>query len=322
MLSDLTKQNQSEKLRIDSFAMSRRFRITEFLIEKTIFVTSFAAILAVLLIFAFVFKESLPIFTNPEVQKEASIGKFVTQREWQPVSDNPRYAFLPLVVGTLKVVLVAALFAIPIAILAALYTTEFATGRLREFLKPAVEMLAGIPSVVLGFFALIVMASFLQGIFHYEMRLNAFNAGLALGLAMIPTIYSVSEDALNAVPRALREASLALGATTWHTATRVALPVAMPGILAAVILGVARAIGETMIVLMASGNAALTSLNIFESCRTFPATIAAELAEVVFGSAHYHTLFFIGSVLFAVTLVFNMTTQAVSGRLQKKLAGN
>jgi phosphate transport system permease protein len=322
MPSKQTKQNEPENPRIDSFAMSKRFRITEFFIERIIFVTSFAAILGVLLIFAFVLKESLPIFTDAEVQQEASIEKFITQRAWQPVSDNPRYAFLPLVIGTFKVVLVAALFAIPVAILAALYTTEFATGRLREFLKPAVEILAGVPSVVLGFFALMVMASFLQGIFHYDMRLNAFNAGLALGLAMIPTVYSVSEDALNAVPRALREASLALGATTWHTATRIALPVAMPGILAAVILGVARAIGETMIVLMASGNAALTSINVFESSRTFPATIAAELAEVVFGSAHYHTLFFIGSVLFAITLVFNMTTQAVSGRLQKKLAGN
>jgi phosphate transport system permease protein len=302
--------------------MSKRFRLTEFLIEKTIFVTSFAAIAAVLLIFVFVFKESLPILTNSEIKQEASIGKFVTQTEWQPVSDNPRYAFLPLVVGTLKVVLVAALFAVPISILAALYTTEFATSRLKEILKPAVEMLAGIPSVVLGFFALIVMASFLQGVFHYEMRLNAFNAGLALGLAMIPTVYSVSEDALNAVPRSVREASLALGASTWQTAWRIAISVALPGILAAVILGVARAIGETMIVLMASGNAALVSANIFESSRTFPATIAAELGEVVFGSAHYHTLFFIGSVLFGITLVFNMATHAVSSRVQKKLAGD
>ncbi len=322
MTSKQDKLVVADRQQTDSLAMSKRFRSTEFLIEKSIFLTSFVAIVAVLLIFSFVLKESLPIFTNSEVQQEASIGKFATQDAWQPVSDNPRYAFLPLVVGTFKVVLVAALFAVPISILAALYTTEFATGRLKELLKPAVEMLAGVPSVVLGFFALIVMASFLQGIFHYEMRLNAFNAGLALGLAMIPTVYSVSEDALNAVPRSVREASLALGASTWQTAWRVAISVAMPGILAAVILGVARAIGETMIVLMASGNAALISANIFQSSRTFSATIAAELAEVVFGSAHYHTLFFIGTVLFAITLVFNIATQAVSGRVQRKLTGN
>ncbi|OGC76061.1 MAG: phosphate ABC transporter permease subunit PstC [candidate division Zixibacteria bacterium RBG_16_50_21] len=299
----------------------KRFRFKEFLIEKFILVNSFAAIIGVILIFLFIFRESLPLFTDSEIQQEASLDKFVTQKEWQPVSDNPRYAFFPLLVGTLKAVGVASLFAIPLSILAAIYTTEFAPRRLREFFKPGVEMLAGIPSVVLGFFALIVMATFLQNMFGYSFRLNAFNAGIALGLAIIPTIYSVSEDALNAVPRALREASLALGASSWQTAYRIVLSVALPGVLAGVILGVARAIGETMIVLMASGNAALVSGSIFDSIRTFSATIAAELAEVVFGSAHYHTLFFIGSVLFAITLLFNILAHLAVGRLQKRLAG-
>jgi phosphate transport system permease protein len=192
---------------------------------------------------------------------------------------------------------------------------------LREIIKPTIELLAGIPSVVLGFFALMVMATFFQDLFGYPVRLNAFNAGIALGLAIIPTIYSVSEDALNAVPRSLREASMALGANNWQTASRVVLSVAMPGILAAVILGVARAIGETMIVLMAAGNAALISPNMFDSVRTFSATIAAELAEVVFGSAHYHTLFFIGSILFLITFFFNIASNGVVKRLQKKLSG-
>jgi phosphate transport system permease protein len=302
-------------------SIAKRFRLKEFLIEKFILVNSLAAIIGVILIFIFIFRESLPLFTNVEVQQEASLNKFITQKEWQPVSDNPRYAFQPLLIGTFKAVGVASLFAIPLSILAAIYTTEFAPRRLREFLKPGVEILAGIPSVVLGFFALIVMATLLQNLFGYEIRLNAFNAGIALGLAIIPTIYSVSEDALNAVPRSLREASLALGANSWQTAYRVVLSVALPGVLAGVILGVARAIGETMIVLMASGNAALVSGSIFDSIRTFSATIAAELAEVVFGSAHYHTLFFIGSVLFAITLLFNILAHLAVGRLQRKLAG-
>jgi phosphate transport system permease protein len=314
-------QTVAAGVRKEAVSIRRKFRLKEFLIEKFILLNSWAAIIGVILIFLFIFKESLPLFTDREVQTEASAGKFIQQKEWQPVSDHPRYAFLPLLVGTLKAVSVASLFAIPLAILAALYTTEFAPRRLREFLKPGIEILAGIPSVVMGFFALMVMATFLQNIFGYTMRLNAFNAGIALGLAIIPTIYSVSEDALNAVPRSLREASLALGASKWQTAYRVVLSVAMPGVLAAVILGVARAFGETMIVLMASGNAALVSGSLFDSVRTFSATIAAELAEVVFGSPHYHTLFFIGSVLFLITLLFNVLAHTAVTRLQRKLAG-
>ena len=302
-------------------SLQKRFRFGEFLAEKFILLNSLVAILAVVIIFIFIFKESLPILTNAETQKEASLQHFITQKIWQPVSDIPKYGFAPIIVGTLKVVLIAILFAIPISVGAAIYTTEFAPRRIREFLKPVVEILAGIPSVVLGFFALMVMATFLQEIFHYSMRLNAFNAGLAVSFALIPTIYSISEDALNAVPRSLKEASLALGANRWQTAVKVVLSVAFPGVIAGVMLGVARAIGETMIVLMASGNAALLSFNIFESVRTMSATIAAELAEVVFGSPHYNTLFFIGSILFFSTFVFNLLAHLSVSRLQKKIAG-
>jgi len=315
-LKTIEKKHQSE------FVISKkRFRLSEFIIEKVIFFSSFLAILAVILIFVFIFREALPVFTSPEVKKEASLKLFFSTTIWQPISDNPRYGLIAIIFGTFKVVVVALFFTIPISVGAAMYTSEFAPLKLKEFIKPVVEILAGIPSVVLGFFALMVMASFFHNIFHSTMRLNAFNAGVALSFAIIPVIYSIAEDALNSVPRSLKEASLALGANRWQTAFRVSLSVAMPGVLAGIILGLGRAVGETMIVLMASGNASMLSANIFDSVRTMSATIAAELGEVVHGSAHYNVLFFIGASLFIFTLIINSLAQLVVGRLQRKLAG-
>jgi phosphate transport system permease protein len=213
------------------------------------------------------------------------------------------------------------LFAVPLALAAAVYTAEFAPGWVREVIKPAVEMLAGFPSVVLGFFALIVLATWLQDAFDFDYRLNAVNSGIALGLAVIPIIYTVCEDALGAVPRKLREASMALGATRAETSLRIVLPAALPGLFAGVVLGFGRAMGETMIVLMASGNAAITSWSFTESVRTISASIAAELAEVVFGSPHYRVLFFLGLLLFMVTLVLNSLGAWVIERVRTKLAG-
>jgi len=229
---------------------------------------------------------------------------------------------MPLFLGTRRGTITAMLFAVPLAVAAAFYTAEFAPGWVREVIKPAVELLAGFPSVVLGFFALIVFASWLQNLFDLDYRLNAVNAGLALALAVIPIIYTVCEDALGAVPRRLREASWALGATRAETALRVVLPAALPGIFAGIVLGFGRAIGETMIVLMASGNAAITSWSFVESVRTLSATIAAELAEVVFGSPHYRVLFFIGLLLFLFTLAINSFGAWVMGRWRRRLAGS
>jgi len=310
-----------KKQQAESIIFKRRFHLSEFIIEKIIFLSSFLAILGVVLIFAFIFKEALPVLTSLEVKKEVSLKLFFSTTIWQPVSDFPRYGLIPLIVGTFKVVIVALFFSIPLSVGAAIYTSEFAPVRLKEFIKPIVEILAGIPSVVLGFFALMVMASFFHGIFHSTMRLNAFNAGVALSFAIIPVIYSLAEDSLNSVPRSLKEASLALGANPWQTAFRVSLSVAMPGVLAGIILGLGRAVGETMIVLMASGNASMLSANIFDSVRTMSATIAAELGEVVQGSAHYNVLFFIGASLFVFTLIINSLAHLVVGRLQRKLAG-
>jgi phosphate transport system permease protein len=250
--------------------------------------------------------ENMPSYIGEYTESEnrKAIGTF-TSKDWQPVSDNPRYGLIPLFFGTLKVTIIAILFAAPISILAALYTAMFAPKKIREYIKPAVELLAGFPSVVIGFFALMILASFLQDLFGYSGRLNAFVGGIAMALAAIPVIYTLTEDALSAVPKTYMEASLGLGASLRQTAFGVILPAATPGIFAAVLLGIGRVFGETMIALMATGNAALITLNPFDSVRTLSATIGAEMAEVVFGDTHYSVLFLIGSLLFIFTFILN-----------------
>jgi len=292
---------------------------------------AFLAILSLILIFIFIGKEALPILTSSEVQAEAGLDRLFLPKEvqeggprefsWQPVSTIPKYSIIPLLVGTLKVTFIAVLLAIPLAVSAALYTSEFAPSWAREVIKPAIEMLAGIPSVVVGFFCLMVLAGWLQSAFGWTYRLNAVTAGIGLALAVIPIVYTVSEDAFSAVPQTYREGSIAMGASNWQTAWRVVLPAAMPGVLAGCVLGFGRAIGETMIVLMASGNAPVMSLSPADSLRTFSATIAAELGEVVVGSPHYHVLFFVGAFLFVLTLLINLFGHWWVGRLQQKLQG-
>ena len=312
-------------------AAMRRRRIREGLIEAVVTLVALTGIAAVVLIFVFVGREALPLFTDPEIAKEVDLGRmFLSQvwREgrpatftWQPVGNVPKYSMIPLFVGTVKVTLVAMAVAAPVGIAAAVFTSEFAPRRLKEVLKPTIELLAGIPSVVLGFFALMVMATWMQDVFGFSFRLNAVVAGLGLALTIVPVVFTVSEDALAAVPRSYREASLALGATRWETALRVVLPAAAPGVLAAVVLGFGRAIGETMIVLMASGNAAITSWSFGESVRTLPATIAAEMGEVVFGGAHYSVLFFVGVELFVFTFVLNAVAAWSVRRLVRRMSG-
>lgn len=240
---------------------------------------------------------------------------------WQPVSQVPKFNLMPLIVGSVKATLVALLFSVPLALSAALYVSQLCPPRLKEVLKPAVEMLSGIPSVVLGFFALLLLATWLQAVFGYEGRLNALVAGVALGLAIIPLVFSIAEDALTSVPRSYTQAALALGASRWQAAWQVVLPAALPGVFAAVVLGFGRAIGETMVVLMASGNASILSWNVFDSTRTMTATIAAEMAEVVHGGAHYRMLFLIGVMLFVVTLISNLIGDVVVHRLKRRLEG-
>jgi len=355
-------------------SLRKKFRWSEFLSEKIITGVAFLSITIIILIFFFVFRETLPIFkqkketvTIESVQKQEQYGgaetseqtnasgqeqygviskdtmmienrvmtedtvvhgsdeatvKSLMGKEWLPVSDRPRYGLIPLLVGTMKITLLAILFAAPIAILAALFSAAFATHWMREIIKPAIELLAGFPSVVIGFFALMVMASFFQNIFGYDIRLNAFVGGMAMALAAIPIIFTITEDALTAVPHSYTEASLALGASRWQTALFVTLPAATPGIFAAILLGIGRIFGETMIALMATGNAAMISANPFESVRTLAATIGAEMAEVVFGDTHYSVLFLIGSLLFVFTFCLNALAEFyVKGRLVKRFQG-
>lgn len=258
--------------------------------------------------------------TNKE-GKDKTWNTFLT-KEWVPVSENPRFGLIGLLIGTLKVTIIAMLFAAPIAIFAALYTATFASKKAKEIIKPIIELLAAFPSVVIGFFALMILATFFQNVFGYETRLNAFVGGVAMALAAIPIIYTIAEDALSAVPKTYTEASLALGANRWQTAFFVILPAAVPGIFAAILLGIGRVFGETMIALMATGNAALTSANPFESVRTFAATIGSEMAETVFGDTHYSVLFFIGSLLFIFSFGLNALAEFyVKGKLIKKIQG-
>jgi phosphate transport system permease protein len=320
----------------------KKFRFSDWFAEKAIKAVAFLSIAFVILIFIFVFREALPVFKPEKVEtvaaetlvqesyggdetvkasdkvpdnqvansnkinsKGAELSSSLFSNTWMPVSDNPRYGIWPLFLGTLKVTLIALLFAAPISILAAIYTSMFAKPRIREIIKPVIELLAGFPSVVIGFFALMVLATVLQSVFGYASRLNAFVGGIAMGLAAIPIIYTLTEDALTAVPKTYTEASLGLGASRRQTAFYVVLPAAVPGIFAAVVLGLGRIFGETMIALMATGNAAMISMNPFDSVRTLSATIGAEMAEVVFGDTHYNVLFLIGSLLFIFTFVLN-----------------
>jgi phosphate transport system permease protein len=415
-MEELLAEGKKKKRRNKDFvftkeSLRKKFRLSEFLAEKIISTVAFLSIAVIVLIFIFVFKETLPVFKSGEQTKqnteqqlndqgqnggilkqetygaensadpsteplkqetyggaEPSSGetalkqeqygvttdsaetppepmmydrrettassmasthsenqaalRTLASRDWQPVSDRPRYGLLPLVLGTLKLTLIAILFAAPLAIMAALYSSTFAPKWARETIKPVIELLAGFPSVVIGFFALMVMATVFQDIFGYASRLNSFVGGIALSLAAIPIIYTITEDALNAIPKTYSEASLALGATKWQTAFNVVLPAATPGIFAAILLGIGRVFGETMIALMATGNAAMISANPFDSVRTLSATIGAEMAEVVFGDTHYSILFLIGSLLFIFTFALNFIAEFyIKGKLMKRFQG-
>lgn len=290
-----------------------------------------SAILAIILIFAFLLRSALPLWTSAETRKEVTQtqmwlaqtwpGYDAPEHVWQPVSDTPKYGIWPLLTGTLKVSLLAMLLAGPLGLLAAIYVACYAPPRVREIVKPAIELLAGIPSVVLGFFALIVLATWMQTLLGVDSRLNGIVAGVALALAVVPVVFTLSEEALRAVPQGYVEASQALGAAKWQTIWRVMLPTAAPGIATAMALGLGRAVGETMIVLMASGNAAILSWNPADSVRTLSATIAAELGEVVSGSAHYSVLFYLGLVLFAFTFGINAIAARWIERQKDRVAG-
>lgn len=244
---------------------------------------------------------------------------FFGGKRWIPTATPaPQFGTLPLILGTLLVSFVAILIALPLGLGVAIYMSELASNRMRSFLKPTIELLAGIPSVVYGFFGLVVLVPLIQKIFNLPVGETAFAGSIVLAIMALPTIITVAEDAMRNTPRAMREASLALGATHWQTIYRVIIPYAGSGISAAVVLGIGRAIGETMAVLMVTGNAAVMPHSLFEPVRTIPATIAAELGEAPAGGPHYQALFMLGCVLFIITMIISVTAEAISKRESNK----
>jgi len=281
-------------------------------ITLTIQVAGFSAIGIVLLIFFFLLREGLPAL------REVSVIAMLTTR-WYPTEGY--YGILPLLTGSLIVTLGAAMVAVPFGIGTAIFIAEIAPRWMREMLKPIVELLGGLPSVMLGFLGIIIFAPYIRVLLELPTGLSALTGSLLLGAIAIPTVVSVAEDALDTVPRAYREGAWALGATQWQTIWRVTLPAARSGVLTAVMLGIGRAIGETMTVMMVTGNAPVMAVYLgalISPIRTMTATIAAEMGEVATGSIHYHVLFFIGIVLFFVSLVVNITASAIIFRQRKR----
>jgi len=261
--------------------------------------TASISIIVVMLIFVFLGKEAFPFIKDP------GLSQMLGSR-WAPVSFiRELYGIYPLLTGSLLITILAILISVPLGVCGAVYISEIAGNAEREFFKPFIEILAGIPSVVLGFFGLVTVAPLVKKIFNLPSGLTALTGALLLALMAIPTIITISEDAIRSVPRSFKEASLALGASRLQTTWRVTVPAALSGIIAAIMLGMGRVIGETMAVLMVTGNAAVITMSPFESVRTMTATIAAEMGEVPFGSAHYSALFWIGIILLFVTFALN-----------------
>jgi phosphate transport system permease protein len=286
-------------------------RQRERLIRSLFFGIALASITILFLIVLFLFMEGVPIF------KVVSVTDFLFGKSWYPTSDPPDFGIFPLIVASISVTLLSSVLAIPLGVMTAIYLAEIASFRFREVLKPIVELLAALPSVVIGFFGMVVVAPFLQSVFDIPTGLNLFNASLMLAFMSIPTICSISEDAIYSVSQEIKEASLALGATHWQTIYRVIIPASLSGITTAIILGMSRAIGETMVVLMVAGGATLIPTSIFDPVRPMPASIAAEMAEAPFRGNHYHALFAIGIVLFCFTMVFNIIAEHIAHKYKQ-----
>ena len=291
---------------------NRRHRWSEFAIESLIRIAGFSSIGFVALIFLFLLREGVPFFVQVPLSSLLSI-------RWYPTFDL--FGTLPLILGSILVTCAAIIIALPLGVGTAVFVREVAPRWTREILKPMIEVLAGIPSVVLGFFGMTIVAPFVRETLGAPTGLTAFTGALILAYMALPTMISVAEDALDAVPKGYRDAGLAMGATQWQTIWRVVVPAARSGIVTAVMLGVGRAIGETMAVMMVTGNAArmpLTIDSLFRPVRTMTATIAAEMGEVAQGSTHYHALFGIGIVLFVVTFAINLVAASTIFKKRRK----
>jgi phosphate transport system permease protein len=272
-------------------------RVVESAAEKLVFISGVLVILFVVLIFVFLLKDGLPVFHS------VSVKEFLFGRDWQPLSEH--FQILPLILGSLLVTAGAVIIAVPIGVASAVYLAEIAPLPVREILKPTVEVLAGIPSVVVGFIGMIVVAPWVKNIFDLPTGMTALAGSIMLAFMSMPTVISISEDAITAVPKDYKAGALALGSTPWQAISRVTVPAAKSGIIAAVMLGIGRVIGETMTVLMVTGNAAVMPTSILQPVRTMTATIAAEMGEVAHGTPHYFALFAIGLTLFLITFIIN-----------------
>jgi phosphate transport system permease protein len=297
-----------------SAGIARLSRLKEQSIRTLFFLTAFFAVIVISFILFFLLRDGYPIFA------QVGVIPFLTGASWAPTAVEPLYGIWPLIVGTMLVTIGAMIFAVPLSIGCAIYIAELASPRVKSFLKPAVELLAGIPSVVYGFFGLIVLTDFIRIAFDIPTGETWLAASVLLGIMALPTIISVSEDAISSVPREFKEGSLAIGATRWQTISRVLVPAALSGIAAAVILGIGRVVGETMAVLMVAGNAAIIPepiWNILSPLRTLTATLGIEMGEVSIGSEHYSALFGIAVVLLTITLIINLSAVAILRHLNE-----
>ena len=289
---------------------SKTCNIGERIIEFLLVISAFASIVILALIFLFLFREGIPAF------REIPLAEFFSGTIWQVQAAPPRYGILPLMTGTALVTVGAMAIATPLSLMCSVYVAEVASSTLKELTKPVIELLAGIPSVVYGFVALTVLADITHQLTGSVYRLNALNGALILAVMVAPTIISIAEDAITSVPREYREAAYALGADKWETTSKVVFPSALSGIMVAVMLGLGRAIGETMAVLMATGNAPLLTFDILSSVQTMTAVIAIEMGEVTFGSTQFHALFAIGLVLLVITFLVNMAAEVLLKRFR------
>lgn len=273
---------------------------------------AFTSLLVLFLIMIFLFVEGIPIL------KEISLIDFLFGQEWYPTAEPPQFGIFPLILASVSVTLVASIMAVPLSIAIAIYLSEIAPPMAKKIIKPIIEIIASIPSVVIGFFGMVVLGPFLQQTFDLSTGLNLFNASIMLAFMSIPTIASISEDAIASVPSSLKAASYALGANKWQTIYFVTLPASLSGVFTAIILGISRVIGETMVVLMVAGGAAMMPKSIFDPVRPLTGNIAAEMAEAPVNSDHYYALFAIGIILFFITFIFNIIASVLANKYKFK----
>jgi phosphate transport system permease protein len=286
-------------------------KISEYVIESLIRLSGFVVIIFVFLIFLFLLRDSLSLF------RVYGVGEFLFGRNWLPISEPPKFGMVPLLLGSIYVTVGAIVICVPVGVAAAMFIAEVAPTFLKHILKSLVEILASIPSVVLGFIGIVWLSPYLKHTFGLPTGMCGLTGSLLLAFMALPTIISISEDALIGVPRAYKEAAFGLGATRWQALWRIVLPAASPGIIAGVMLGIGRVIGETMVVMMVTGNSPVIPTSILQPLRTLTATIAGEMGETVSGSEHYFALFAVGLVLFIITFIINFIADSFLRRARR-----